>query len=229
MLVFFYRYTPTVLTSNLAEALNVTQDDISIFGSMYFWTYSCMQPIGGVLSDVLSPGKLIALSTILSAIGSIIMGEFTNFALSCFARMLIGIGCGPIFVPATRILSNWYSHSGYPIANGLLLAMGSVGGCLAQGPLASLCDIIDWRWAFRMSSITGVVVLSIQSIGMIGKMYSDNLDSIDMSFLEALDSAGASRLSKIFIGVFPQVFPNFISTILYRFDLNLRIFFWIII
>ena len=53
-------------------------------------------------------------------------------------------------------------------------------------------------------------------------MYSDNLDSIDMSFLEALDSAGASRLSKIFIGVFPQVFPNFISTILYRFDLNLR-------
>lgn len=70
--------------------------------------------------------------------------------------------------------------------------------------------------------ITGVVVLSIQSIGMIGKMYSDNLDSIDMSFLEALDSAGASRLSKIFIGVFPQVFPNFISTILYRFDLNLR-------
>ena len=70
--------------------------------------------------------------------------------------------------------------------------------------------------------ITGVVVLSIQSIGMIGKMYSDNLDSIDMSFLEALDSAGASRFSKVVIGVFPQVFPNFISTILYRFDLNLR-------
>lgn len=70
--------------------------------------------------------------------------------------------------------------------------------------------------------ITGVVVLSIQSIGMIGKMYSDNLDSIDMSFSEALDSAGASRLSKIRLGVFPQVFPNFISTVLYRFDLNLR-------
>ena len=70
--------------------------------------------------------------------------------------------------------------------------------------------------------MTGVIVLSIQSIGMIGKMYSDNLDSIDMSFLEALDAAGASRLSKIRLGVFPQVFPNFISTILYRFDLNLR-------
>lgn len=70
--------------------------------------------------------------------------------------------------------------------------------------------------------ITGVVVLSIQSIGMIGKMYSDNLDSIDMSYLEALDAAGSSKLSKIRLGVLPQVFPNFISTVLYRFDLNLR-------
>ena len=72
------------------------------------------------------------------------------------------------------------------------------------------------------SPMTGVIVLSIQSIGMIGKMYSDNLDSIDMTFLEALDAAGASPLSKIRLGVLPQVFPNFISTILYRFDLNLR-------
>lgn len=71
-------------------------------------------------------------------------------------------------------------------------------------------------------AITGVVVLSIQSIGMIGKMYSDNLDSIDMTFLEGLDSTGCSKVSRVFIGVFPQVFPNFISTILYRFDLNLR-------
>lgn len=72
------------------------------------------------------------------------------------------------------------------------------------------------------SPMTGVIVLSIQSIGMIGKMYSDNLDSIDMTFLEALDASGATALSKIRLGVVPQVFPNFMSTILYRFDLNLR-------
>ena len=72
------------------------------------------------------------------------------------------------------------------------------------------------------SPMTGVIVLSIQSIGMIGKMYSDNLDSIDMTFLEALNATGASSLSQIRLGVIPQVFPNFMSTILYRFDLNLR-------
>jgi phosphonate transport system permease protein len=70
--------------------------------------------------------------------------------------------------------------------------------------------------------VTGVVVLSFQSVGMIGKMYSDDLDSMNTSFLESLDASGATTLSKIRVGVFPQVFSNFISTVLYRFDLNLR-------
>ena len=70
--------------------------------------------------------------------------------------------------------------------------------------------------------ITGVVVLSIQSIGMVGKMYSDGLDGMDMTFLEAYDSCGSTRFGSIRVGVLPQVLPSFLSTILYRFDLNLR-------
>lgn len=70
--------------------------------------------------------------------------------------------------------------------------------------------------------VTGVIVLSIQSIGMIGKMYSDALDSMDLKYLEAFDSFGSSTPTKILTGLLPQVAPNFISTILYRFDLNLR-------
>lgn len=70
--------------------------------------------------------------------------------------------------------------------------------------------------------LTGVVVLSVQSIGMVGKMYSDDLDSMNMNFLESLNATGGTVLSKIRVGVFPQVSSNFISTILYRFDLNLR-------
>lgn len=70
--------------------------------------------------------------------------------------------------------------------------------------------------------ITGVIVLAIQSIGMVGKMYSDDLDSMNLNFLESLNATGGTTLSKIRVGIFPQVSSNFISTILYRFDLNLR-------
>ncbi len=71
-------------------------------------------------------------------------------------------------------------------------------------------------------SFAGICVLSIHSIGMIGKMYSEQLDVINDQPLEALDACGASRLTRIKLGVIPQVAPNFLSVILYRFDLNVR-------
>ena len=43
-----------------------------------------------------------------------------------------------------------------------------------------------------------------------------------MTFLEAYDSCGSTRFGSIRVGVLPQVLPSFLSTILYRFDLNLR-------
>lgn len=71
-------------------------------------------------------------------------------------------------------------------------------------------------------SFAGVAVLSVHSVGMIGKMYSEQLDVVNPEPLEALDACGASALSRIKLGVVPQVAPNFLSVILYRFDLNVR-------
>ena len=75
---------------------------------------------------------------------------------------------------------------------------------------------------FGFGPITGVAVLSIHSIGMIGKMYSEQIDLISDEPIEALDAVGATKMVKIREGIFPQVVPNFLSTVLYRFDLNIR-------
>ena len=157
-LVYFYRYAPSVLYEYLAEGLGVPEDRISIFGSMYFWTYAVMQPIGGVMSDLMSPRLLIALSTLTSSIGSAIIAASTNFQLSCFARLIIGIGCGPVFVPVNRMLANWFSPRAYGIVGSVIFSAGSAGGMLAQGPLLSLAELVQWRWTFVMASAFGVVL-----------------------------------------------------------------------
>lgn len=70
--------------------------------------------------------------------------------------------------------------------------------------------------------LTAMLVLSIHSIGMIGKLYSEQLDLIDDGPLEALDACGATAFTRIQLGVVPQILPNFLNVILYRFDLNVR-------
>lgn len=75
---------------------------------------------------------------------------------------------------------------------------------------------------FGFGPVTGVAVLSIHSVGMIGKMYSEQLDLISNDPLEALDAVGATPFTRIQYGVVPQIAPNFANVILYRFDLNIR-------
>ncbi len=71
-------------------------------------------------------------------------------------------------------------------------------------------------------AFTAMMVLAIHSIGMIGKLYSEQLDLIDNGPIEALNACGGGFTARLKIGVAPQIAPNFISVILYRLDLNVR-------
>lgn len=71
-------------------------------------------------------------------------------------------------------------------------------------------------------SFTAMLVISIHSVGMIGKLYSEQLDLIDSGPLEALNACGANSFVRLKLAVFPQIAPNFLSIALYRLDLNIR-------
>ena len=83
-------------------------------------------------------------------------------------------------------------------------------------------------WALVWIRVTGpgpfcgVVTQSICSIGMISKMYITAIEDLDTGILESLDAAGCNTFEKIRVGVIPQLSASFISTIIYRFDINLK-------
>lgn len=68
----------------------------------------------------------------------------------------------------------------------------------------------------------GVLTMSVVSIGMLAKLYIDTLEDLDYSIVEALQAMGCSRFEQIRYGILPQLYSNFASIVLYRFDMNLR-------
>ncbi|MFN0071773.1 MAG: phosphonate ABC transporter, permease protein PhnE [Chloroflexota bacterium] len=69
----------------------------------------------------------------------------------------------------------------------------------------------------------GVMALVIHSIGAMGKLYSESIESIDPGPIEAITATGANRLQVILFAVIPQVIPQFISFTMYRWDINVRL------
>ena len=76
--------------------------------------------------------------------------------------------------------------------------------------------------ALGLGPFAGVLAVGFHSIGMIGKLYAERIETVDRAALEALAAAGASPLEIFRHGVVPEVLPDFLSFALYRFDLNVR-------
>lgn len=68
----------------------------------------------------------------------------------------------------------------------------------------------------------GLLTMSLCSIGMLSKMYIETIEDLDTRILESLDAAGCNTFEKIRYGIMPQLIPSFLSTAIYRFDMNLR-------
>ncbi|AFS41119.1 phosphonate ABC transporter, permease protein PhnE [Leuconostoc gelidum] len=68
----------------------------------------------------------------------------------------------------------------------------------------------------------GVMTLAIVSIGMISKLFIETIEDLDTGILESLDAFGSTLFQKIRYGILPQLGSDFISILVYRFDMNLR-------
>lgn len=71
-------------------------------------------------------------------------------------------------------------------------------------------------------SFSGVLALGIHSVGMLGKLFVEDIERLDFTSVEALKASGANKTKTLIFAIIPQILPSFLSLVLYRFELNLR-------
>jgi phosphonate transport system permease protein len=76
--------------------------------------------------------------------------------------------------------------------------------------------------AVGLGPFAGMLALGIHTGGVLGKLLSETIESIDPGQVEGVAAVGAGRLHVIGFGVVPQVMPNFLSYILLRFESDIR-------
>ncbi|WP_047985415.1 phosphonate ABC transporter, permease protein PhnE [Ornithinibacillus californiensis] len=72
------------------------------------------------------------------------------------------------------------------------------------------------------NAFAGVLAIAIGSTGMLGKMFSEIIESIDMEVVQAMEASGANKIQILFYGVIPQITPEFLSYAIYRFEVDIR-------
>ena len=68
----------------------------------------------------------------------------------------------------------------------------------------------------------GVLALGLHSMAALGKLFSEQIESIDRGPVEAITATGARPIQIVLYGVLPQVLPQFLALGFYRWDINVR-------
>ena len=76
--------------------------------------------------------------------------------------------------------------------------------------------------AVGLGPLPGVLAIALNTAGVLAKLFSEAVESIDKGPVEGVRATGASPLHEILWGVIPQVAPLWTSFALYRFESNSR-------
>lgn len=76
--------------------------------------------------------------------------------------------------------------------------------------------------AVGLGPLAGVLAIALNTAGVLAKLFSEAVESIDKGPVEGVRATGASPLHEIVWGVIPQVAPLWTSFALYRFESNSR-------
>lgn len=99
---------------------------------------------------------------------------------------------------------------------------------LARATLSLFRTIPEFVWAFMfvravgLGPFPGVLAIGVAYGGVLGKVYSEILESVDPGPMEALQATGASKLAIALYGLLPPALPNLVSYTLYRWECAVR-------
>lgn len=76
--------------------------------------------------------------------------------------------------------------------------------------------------AVGLGPLPGILALAVNSVGMLGKVFSETFEEVDRGVIEALRSTGSRPVQVFLQGLIPETLPKLISWSIFRLDVNIR-------
>ena len=70
--------------------------------------------------------------------------------------------------------------------------------------------------------VPAMIAIALHTVGALGKLFSEVNENASLKPVEGLASVGAGWTQRMWLGVLPQVAPNYVSYALLRFEINIR-------
>ena len=139
----------------LIHDLGLSAASLGVLTSLYFLGFAAAQIPAGVMLDHFGARRTVGILLLVTALGSVLYGHAHALAGLMVGRLLIGIGVSACLAGAFKALAQVFAIQRLPMINGVVMAVGGLGGVAVGLPLAWLLSLTDWR-----TICSGLAVLS---------------------------------------------------------------------
>lgn len=141
----------------VTHELGLSAADLGLLTSLYFLGFAGAQIPAGVLLDHYGPRRVTA--------GTLLFAAAHGLGTMMAGRLLIGIGVSVCLGAAFKALAQHFPVGRLPLVNGLVMAVGGLGGVVVGSPLAWLLDWTSWRAICGGLAVMTIVVAAAIGFG----------------------------------------------------------------
>src|SRR5579863_532658 len=151
--VHYTNYGPLIPV--LMTALHISSGQAGLFSTFLFLGLAIMYIPAGVLIDRFGPRPVLIGSSILFAIGGILLPIFPNFIWILACRLVIGFGSGGAFVAGASAAASMGRHSS--LAQGLYGGSVQIGSGFGLLITPFLLTWFGWQGSFLVWGLIGIL------------------------------------------------------------------------
>lgn len=129
---------------------------LSLLGIAQIAVYAALQLPAGALLDRLGPKRMLVIGSLIMGCGQLLLAVTDNIWMALAARVLIGAGDAPIFIAATRLVSEWFPPRRAPLMVQITGTLGQLGQIASAIPIAWLLHQFGWTASFAALAALGI-------------------------------------------------------------------------
>lgn len=158
---FILRVAPSIMAIDMMSFYKIGAADFAILTSYYYYAYTPMQIVVGLLMDHYGPRKLLCMSILACILGSFFISAFPELYLGKVGFFAMGFGSSFAFVGVLKLAVNWLPHNRFSFVAGLTTTLGLLGGIYVQSMLSYSLDVLSWRHIWYYAAFAGIIIYII--------------------------------------------------------------------
>ncbi|UUZ90301.1 MFS transporter [Paenibacillus sp. P25] len=141
----------------IQKSFHLDAAHLGMIFSAFFIGYALFNFIGGYASDLFGPKKVLSASMTFWSVFAGLTAVTFNFISLFIARVLFGMGEGPLSSSQSKMVNNWFPQKSRARALAIAMSGTSLGGAIS-GPVVGVIAL-NWGWqvSFIIIALIGLV------------------------------------------------------------------------